>query len=112
MQIETVLFLIPLFPLLAFAVIILFTNRSNRLSHVVAVGSMAISWALGLYLFYQFIENATALHHRLEFSFDWLPTGFTSLELGFMIDPLSAVTLFFVVWTCLMIFLYSVGYHN
>jgi len=29
-----------------------------------------------------------------------------------MIDPLSAITLFFVAWTVLMIFIYSVGYHN
>jgi NADH-quinone oxidoreductase subunit L len=29
-----------------------------------------------------------------------------------LIDPLSAVTLFFVAWTVLMIFIYSVGYHN
>jgi NADH-quinone oxidoreductase subunit L len=112
MQIETVLFLIPLFPVLAFFAIILFANRSNRASHSIAVGSMAVSWALGLYAFYQFIQHASAEHHRLEVSFDWLPTGMTSLKLGFMLDPLAAITLFFVVWTCLMIFIYSVGYHN
>ena len=28
------------------------------------------------------------------------------------IDPLSAVMLFFVAWTVLMIFIYSIGYHN
>ena len=29
-----------------------------------------------------------------------------------LVDPLTAVTLFFVAWTVLMIFIYSVGYHN
>jgi NADH-quinone oxidoreductase subunit L len=29
-----------------------------------------------------------------------------------LIDPLGAATLFFVAWTCLAIFVYSVGYHN
>jgi NADH-quinone oxidoreductase subunit L len=29
-----------------------------------------------------------------------------------LIDPLGAATLFFVAWTVLMIFIYSVGYHN
>jgi NADH-quinone oxidoreductase subunit L len=29
-----------------------------------------------------------------------------------LVDPLTAVTLFFVAWTILMIFIYSVGYHN
>ena len=31
---------------------------------------------------------------------------------GVLIDPLSAAVLFFVAWTVLMIFIYSVGYHN
>src|SRR5512146_3058351 len=43
---------------------------------------------------------------------NWLPTGDTWLKIGVLVDPLSAVTLFFVAWTVLMIFLYSVGYHN
>jgi NADH-quinone oxidoreductase subunit L len=34
------------------------------------------------------------------------------LKIGVLIDPLSAIVLFFVAWTVLMIFLYSVGYHN
>ena len=42
----------------------------------------------------------------------WLPTGDTWFKIGVLIDPLSAVTLFFVAWTVLMIFIYSVGYHN
>jgi NADH-quinone oxidoreductase subunit L len=45
-------------------------------------------------------------------SFPWIPTGDTWLRIGVLIDPLSAVTLFFVAWTVLMIFIYSVGYHN
>src|SRR5581483_386494 len=43
---------------------------------------------------------------------NWIPTGDTWLKIGVLVDPLSAVTLFFVAWTVLMIFLYSVGYHN
>ncbi len=38
--------------------------------------------------------------------------GDTWLKIGVMIDPLSAITLFFVAWTVLMIFIYSIGYHN
>jgi NADH-quinone oxidoreductase subunit L len=42
----------------------------------------------------------------------WIPTGEKWLSIGMLIDPLSAVTLFFVAWTILMIFFYSVGYQN
>jgi NADH-quinone oxidoreductase subunit L len=38
--------------------------------------------------------------------------GDTWFWVGVQIDPLSAATLFFVAWTVLMIFIYSVGYHN
>ena len=36
----------------------------------------------------------------------------TWLQIGVRVDPLSAVVLFFVAWTVLMIFIYSIGYHN
>jgi NADH-quinone oxidoreductase subunit L len=45
-------------------------------------------------------------------SIAWIPTGDTWLKIGVLVDPLSAVVLFFVAITVLMIFLYSVGYHN
>jgi NADH-quinone oxidoreductase subunit L len=50
--------------------------------------------------------------HPFESSINWLPTGDTWLKIGVLVDPLTAAVLFFVAWTVLMIFLYSVGYHN
>ena len=50
--------------------------------------------------------------HPFASSLNWLPTGESWLSIGVMIDPLGAAVLFFVAWTVLMIFLYSVGYHN
>jgi NADH-quinone oxidoreductase subunit L len=50
--------------------------------------------------------------HPFESSINWLPTGNTWLKVGVLVDPLTAAVLFFVAWTVLMIFLYSVGYHN
>src|SRR5690606_39935521 len=41
-----------------------------------------------------------------------LPTGASAFQIGVQVDPLTAMTLFFVVWTVLMIFIYSIGYHN
>jgi NADH-quinone oxidoreductase subunit L len=43
---------------------------------------------------------------------NWIPTADTWLKIGVLVDPLSAIGLFFVAWTVLMIFIYSVGYHN
>jgi NADH-quinone oxidoreductase subunit L len=82
------------------------------LSHTIAVGSMLISWGLAMALFWVAIRAEDLGLNPIVSSIPWLPTGETSLHFGILIDPLSAVTLFFVAWTCLAIFLYSVGYHN
>jgi NADH-quinone oxidoreductase subunit L len=50
--------------------------------------------------------------HVFSSAINWLPTGSTWLKIGVQIDPLSAVVVFFVAWTVLAIFIYSIGYHN
>jgi NADH-quinone oxidoreductase subunit L len=112
MQPELLTWLVPLPPILAFALIVLFTNRSNKLSHTVAIGGILISWGLAMTVFWTAVTTEDLGHHPIASAISWLPTGEGSLELGVLIDPLSAITLFFVAWTCLGIFVYSVGYHN
>jgi NADH-quinone oxidoreductase subunit L len=90
----------------------LVTNRSNRLSHWLAILAMLISWGIALFVFYLAVSTEHLGEHPFTASFEWLPLGTNWIEFGFLIDPLAAVTLFFVVWTCLSIFIYSVGYHN
>ena len=109
---ELLTWLIPLPPILAFAVIVLLTHRSNRLSHTLAVGAMVISWGLAMAVFWMAITTTELGEHPIAASIDWLPTGGEPLRFGILIDPLSAITLFFVAWTCLAIFVYSIGYHN
>jgi len=111
MDLETIIWLIPLPPLLAFFLIILFTNRNRALSHSIAIGAALLSWLGSMVVFFTAIQT----EHFSAFvsSIAWLPTGFDSwLYIGVRIDPLSAATIFFVAWTVLMIFIYSVGYNN
>jgi NADH-quinone oxidoreductase subunit L len=109
---ETLIWLIPLPPALAFFLIVLFTNKSKALSHTVAVGAALLSWAGSMVVFWRAIHTEHFGEHPFESSIPWLPTGDTWFRIGVLIDPLSAAVLFFVAWTVLMIFLYSVGYHN
>ena len=106
------IWLIPLPPLLAFGLIVLWANRSHRLSTAVAVGAMTISWALGLVVFAAAVGTEHLGAEPFTSSIPWLPLGTEVLRIGVLVDPLSAITLFFVVWTCLAIFVYSIGYHN
>ncbi len=112
MNIENLLWLIPLPPLLAFFIIVLLTNRSNRLSHSLALLAVFLSWAGGMYVFWQAIQMEHLGEHPIESTIKWFATGDTYFEIGVLIDPLGAMSLFFVIWTVLMIFIYSVGYHN
>ena len=114
MTTELLIWLIPLPPLLAFFLIVLFTNRNRVLSHTIAVGAALLSWPGSMVVFWRaFQEGAHHLGvHPFASSLNWLPTGESWLSIGVMIDPLGAAVLFFVAWTVLMIFLYSVGYHN
>ncbi|MBM4424139.1 MAG: NADH-quinone oxidoreductase subunit L [Chloroflexi bacterium] len=112
MPIETLIWLIPVPPLLSFFLIWLFANRNKALSHTIAIVLMAISWIISLYVF---LTAITTEHFGAEVfghSVPWLPTGDGALNMGVMVDPLTAGMLFFVPLTCLLIFIYSVGYHN
>ncbi len=112
MTTETLIWLIPLPPLLAFFLIVLFTNRSKSLSHTVAVGAAFLSWLGSMIVFVRALGVERLGQHPFESSINWLPTGDTWFKVGVLVDPLTAAVLFFVAWTVLMIFLYSVGYHN
>jgi NADH-quinone oxidoreductase subunit L len=115
MTTETLIWLIPLPPVLAFALIVLFTNRSKALSHTVAVGAAFLSWLGSMIVFVRALGVEHLGEHPFESSVPWLPLGETVdtyFRVGVLVDPLTAAVLFFVAWTVLMIFIYSVGYHN
>jgi len=95
-QFELLTWLIPLPPIVAFFAIVILTNRSNRLSHTLAVGAMGVSWAMAMAVFWKAVTTPELGLHPFESSIPWLPTGSGALRLGVLIDPLSAVTLFFV----------------
>jgi len=112
MTTETLIWLIPLPPVLAFFLIVLFTNRSKALSHGIAIGAAFLSWLGSMIVFFRALGVEHLGEHPFESSIPWLPTADTWFRIGVLIDPFGAAVLFFVAWTVLMIFIYSVGYHN
>ncbi|MFN7037781.1 MAG: hypothetical protein ACK4SN_15585, partial [Bellilinea sp.] len=112
MSVELMIVLIPLLPLLAFFTIVLLAHRNHALSHWLALIGAGLAWLLSMLVFGRAIQTEKLSRHPFAAAIEWLPTGSTALQIGVHIDPLSAVTLFFVAWTVLMIFIYSIGYHN
>ena len=93
---ELIIWLIPLPPALAFFLIWLFANRNNKLSHRIAVGAALLSWAGAMYVFWQAVQEHHLGEHPFHSSVEWFKMGAQSFEIGVMIDPLSAMVLFFV----------------
>ncbi len=109
---ELIVWLLPLPPLVAFFVILLFSNKSKWISHTIAIGAVLISFVGTLAIFANVVSLKHLGENPIHSTFPWFPTGGDWFEIGVLVDPLSAVSLFFVAWTVLMIFIYSVGYHN
>jgi NADH-quinone oxidoreductase subunit L len=110
--IQTITWLLPLPPVLAFFLIILLTNRSKWLSHTLAIGAALLSFIGSMVVFAGAIAVENLGEHPINAAINWFPVGGEWFRVGVWLDPLAAVTLFFVAWTVLMIFIYSVGYHN
>jgi NADH-quinone oxidoreductase subunit L len=107
--------LIPLFPLLAFALIVLWANRNHLLSTWLAWIGIGLAWILGwilLFLSWQNFPELTPPAHGYPVPLYSIPTGAISLQLGFQVDTLTGLMLFMVPFVCLMIFVYSKGYMN
>ena len=109
---ELIIWLIPLPPLLAFFTIVLFANKSNRASWMIGVGAAALSFLGSMFVFVRALGAEHFGEHPFGSTLDWLPLNGGAFQIGVLVDPLSAITLFFVAITVLMIFIYSVGYHN
>lgn len=115
----TLTWLIPVGPLLAFFVITLFTNRSRTVSWMLAwagvFSSLILGWIVAINVF---AEGAHHLEEHPTFIADsiaWIPFGSEVdnwLRMGVAVDPLTAIMLIMVTFAIMMIFIYSVGYHN
>jgi NADH-quinone oxidoreductase subunit L len=107
-----IIWFLPLPPLLAFSAIILFTNKNRVVSHNIAIGAALLSWLGSMFVFIRALGTHEFGKTVFAASVNWLPTGNTWFKVGVLIDPFSAAVVFFVAWTVLAIFVYSVGYHN
>ncbi|MBN2044382.1 MAG: NADH-quinone oxidoreductase subunit L [Anaerolineales bacterium] len=106
------IWLLPVPPLLAFFIIVLFANRSNKASWMIGVGAAALSFLGSMVVFFQAVGAEHLGEHPFGSRLDWLPLNGAHFQIGLMVDPLSAIAIFFVAITVFMIFIYSVGYHN
>jgi NADH-quinone oxidoreductase subunit L len=103
------LWLVPALPVFAAGISALLGRRNRIASASLAIGSLAVSFLLSLCAFAHVLANHGA-DQVLSFNFRWFQFGNEWLQLGWMLDPLTAVMLVMVSFVGLLIFIYSVGY--
>jgi NADH-quinone oxidoreductase subunit L len=101
-------YLVPLFPLLSWAVIGLANrNLSKSLTGIIASGSVLASFILSVLIFMEKQHNPSAEPVTL---FDWISTTNFSAAMSFLVDPLSSLFLLVITGVGFLIHLYSTGY--
>jgi NADH-quinone oxidoreductase subunit L len=110
-SITKILWLIPTVPMVAAGAIALMKQPRRRAAATLAIGSLAFSLLVALAAFGHVVAGWMSGHAvRETVNFTWLQFGNSTVDLGWVLDPLSAVMLVMVTFVGLLIFIYSVGY--
>src|SRR5277367_5515649 len=111
------LWLIPALPIVASGVISLLKQPLRRLSAGLAIAALSSSLLLSIAAFAHVITTRGLLLHfgfnplaRDTTNFTWIQVGASRVDLGWVLDPLSAIMLVMVCFVGLLIFIYSTGY--
>ena len=102
---------IPALPIVASGAIALLKQPRRKAAAALAIGSLSISLLLSLIAFCHVVAGwAHGAAVREFVNFTWLRFGNSTVDLGWILDPLAAVMLVMVSFVGLLIFIYSVGY--
>ncbi|MBI4248547.1 MAG: NADH-quinone oxidoreductase subunit L, partial [Elusimicrobia bacterium] len=102
------IYLIPLLPLLASAVILLWGPRLPGKGSALGIASLVWGFAHSSILLWQGVHGSFSLPY--EFAYSWFPFDFYEMEIGFWVDGFTLTMLFMVSLVCLLIQIYSLGY--
>ena len=106
-----ILWLIPAVPIFASGIIAILKQPMRKTSSTLAIGSLGFSLLLALIAFAHVLSGwAHGQAVRETVNFTWLQFGTTNVDLGWVLDPLSAVMVVMVTFVGLLIFIYSTGY--
>jgi len=106
-----ILWLIPAAPMIASGLIALLKQPRRKLAASLAIGSLSISLLLSFVAFCHVVAGWARGSVVREFvNFTWFRYGSSTVDLGWVLDPLAAIMLVMVCFVGLLIFIYSVGY--
>jgi len=105
------LFLVPLFPLIGFLLNGLLLGRLPRpLISFIGCASVGLSLVVSVLLFFDLKGMPPEVRLIEQTLFNWIPAGSLHVNIGYLLDPLSAVMILVVSGVGFLIHVYSVGY--
>jgi NADH-quinone oxidoreductase subunit L len=109
--IAEILWLIPALPIVASGIAALLKQPRRKAAATLAIGSLSFSLLLSLFAFGHVLSGwVGGVATREVVNFTWIQVGASQVDLGWVLDPLSAVMLVMVSLVGLLIFIYSTGY--
>jgi NADH-quinone oxidoreductase subunit L len=107
MSMKTLYLLVPLAPLIGAVLAGLFGKFIGRtLSHVVTIAGVAVAFVASIMI----LQDVNAGHGFNGTVYTWMTSGDMRFEVGFLIDPLSALMMLVVSFVSLMVHVYTIGY--
>jgi NADH-quinone oxidoreductase subunit L len=106
---QSIYLTIALAPLVAAIVAGLFGRIIGRTgAHSVTIAGVGLSCGLSMYVLWKFVADGMAPFNQTIYT--WLATDGIKMEVGFLIDHLSAMMMVVVTFVSLMVHVYTIGY--
>jgi NADH-quinone oxidoreductase subunit L len=106
---QSIYLTIALAPLVAAIIAGLFGKTIGRAgAHSITILGVGVSCGLSLYVLYQFVYAGLAPYNATVYT--WLHSDGLTMEVGFLVDHLTAMMMAVVTFVSLMVHLYSIGY--
>jgi len=103
--------LIPAFPLTGFILILLIGRRLGEpLAGWLGTAMMGGSFLATVAVFFGLVAEEEPERFFIQTLFTWVPAGSFSVDIGFLVDPLSIAMCLFITGVGTLIHLYSIGY--
>ncbi|MDZ7674434.1 MAG: NADH-quinone oxidoreductase subunit L [Acidimicrobiales bacterium] len=111
MEILDLVWLIPALPLAGFLTLMVIGRRLGEpLAGLLATAMVGGSFVVTVAAYLSLLGKAEEERQFTQVLFDWIPAGGLSVDVGFLVDPLSITMCLFITGVGALIHLYSVGY--
>lgn len=112
MGVPYILLCATLLPLISFTVLIFLGKRFGKFSSAVATAAITGSLALSVVaLLTGLTKSAGTTQHYVEaITFDWIPLGASSLQVGMLVDTLTLTMFVMVCIVATLVHIFSIGY--